>query len=71
VDHGIEAAELVDFRGYSFRPGDGKEIAGDNPPSAGCRREGVATSTLASPVQYDVMALVDQEPGRQEAQTIR
>jgi hypothetical protein len=36
-----------------------------------CRREGVATSTLVSPVQYDIMALVDQEPGRHEAEAIR
>ena len=42
-----------------------------NSASAGCRGEGVATSTLVSPVQYDFMALVDQEPGRHEAEAIR
>jgi DNA polymerase III delta prime subunit len=52
-------------------PSDGGEVPGDNSASAGCRRERVATSTLVSPVQYDVMALVDQEPGRHEAEAVR
>ena len=43
----------------------------DNPSSAGCRRERFATSTLVSAMQYDLMALVDQEPGRHEAEAIR
>ena len=71
VDYSIEAAELVDLVGNCSWPSDGGEVPGDNSASAGCRREGVATSTLVSPVQYDVMALVDQEPGRHEAEAVR
>jgi hypothetical protein len=71
VDYSIKAAELVDLVGDCSWPSDGGEVPGDNSASAGCRREGVATSTLVSPVQYDVMALVDQEPGRHEAEAVR
>jgi hypothetical protein len=71
VDYSVEAAELVDLVGNCSCPSDGGEVPGDNSPGAGCRRKSVATSTLVSPVQYDLMALVDQEPGRHEAQAIR
>jgi hypothetical protein len=71
VDRSVEAAELVDFVGNSFCPSDGREIPGDNPPGAGCRREGVATSALVSPVQDNVMAVVDQEPRRHQTEAVR
>jgi hypothetical protein len=50
VDYTIAAAELVDLVGNCSWPSDGGEVPGDNSASAGCRREGVATSTLVSPV---------------------
>src|SRR3984893_18178614 len=78
VDYSIDTAELVYLVGDSSlrahssecHPESG-EVPGDISASAGGRREVVATSTLVSPVQYDVMALVDQEPGRHEAEAIR
>src|SRR5271155_5215723 len=66
VAYSVEAAERVDLGGNCSRPGDGREVSADTSPGARCRREGVATSTLVSPVQNDLMALFDQEPGRPE-----
>ena len=63
VDYSVEAAELVDLAGNRSWPSDGGEVPEDNSASAGCRREGVATSPLVSPMQYDIMALVDQGGG--------
>ena len=60
MDYGIETAQLVDLVGNCSCPSDGREVSGDNFPGAGCRGESVATSNLVSPVQYDLMALVDQ-----------
>src|ERR1700757_3223058 len=71
VDYSVEAPELVDLFGKCSCPGDGGEVSGDYFSSAGCRRKRFATSTLVSPVQYDLMALVDQERGRHEAEAIR
>jgi hypothetical protein len=71
VDYSVEAAEFVDLVGNCSCPGDGREVSADSAPAAGRRREGVAASPLVSPVQYDLMALVDQEPGRHEAEAIR
>jgi hypothetical protein len=71
VDYRVEVAKLVDLVGNCSCPSNVREVSGDNSAGAGCRREGVATSTLVSPVQYDLMALVDQEPGRHEAEAIR
>jgi len=71
VDYSVEAPELVDFVGKCSCPRDGGEVPGDNSSSPGCRRERFATSTLVSPVQYDLMALVDQEPGRHKTEAIR
>jgi hypothetical protein len=71
VDHGVEAAELVDLAGNCSCAGDRSEVSADDSPGAGRRREGIATSTLVSPVQYDLMALLDQQPGRHEAEAIR
>src|ERR1700757_1119350 len=68
VDYRVEAAELVDLVGNCPCPSDGREVSGNNSPGAGCRREGVATSPIVSSVQYDLMALVDQEAGRHEAE---
>jgi hypothetical protein len=59
VDYSVEAAELVDLIGNCSCPSDGGEVSGDKSPGAGCRREHVAASTLVSPAQYDLMALVD------------
>jgi hypothetical protein len=67
----VEASKLVDLVGNRSCPSDGGEVSGDNSPGAGRRREGVATPTIVSPVQYDFMALVDQEPGRHEAEAVR
>ena len=53
------------------RSGDGGEVPGNNSARAGCRRKRVATSALVSTVQYDLMALLDQEPCRHEAETVR
>jgi hypothetical protein len=71
VDYSVEAAELVDLVGKCSCPSDGGKVPGDNSSSAGCRRERFATSTLVSTVQYDLMALVDEEPGRHETEAIR
>jgi hypothetical protein len=71
VDYSVEAAELVDLVDNCSCPGDGREVSGDDSPGAGCCREGVATSILVSPVQYDQMAFVDQEPGRHQAEAVR
>ena len=71
VDYRVERAKLVDLVGNGSCPSDGGEVPGDNSLGAGCRREGVATSTFVSPVQYDLIALVDQEPGRHEAEAVR
>src|SRR6266404_960291 len=61
VDYSVEAAELIDLVGKCSRPSDGGEVPTDSSLGAGCRRERFATSTLVSPVQYDLMALVNQE----------
>src|SRR5437868_8435148 len=71
VDYSVEAAELVDLIGKCSCPSDGREVRGDNSSGGGCRRERFATSTLVSPVQYNLMALLDQEPGRHETAAIR
>jgi hypothetical protein len=71
VDYSIKAAELVYLLGNSPDPSDGGEVPGDNPSGAGCRREGVATSTFVSPVQHNLMALLNQEPGRHKAEAVR
>jgi hypothetical protein len=71
VDYRVEAPELVDLVGNGSCSRDGGEVAGNNSARAGCRRERVATSALVSPVQYDLMALLDQEPGRHEAEPVR
>ena len=71
VDYSVEASEPVDLVGKCSGPSDGGKVPGDNCSGAGYRRESVATSTLVSPVQYDLMALVDQELGRHEAEAIR
>jgi len=71
VDYGVEATELVGLVGNGLRPGYGGEIPGDDPPSTGCRREGVAAATVISSVQNDIMALLDQEPGGHQTQAVR
>src|SRR5260370_37565963 len=71
VDYSVETAELADLVGHCSCPGDGREVSRDDSSGAGCRRERVATSTLVSPVQYDLMTLVDQDPSRHEAQAVR
>src|SRR5438105_3954735 len=71
VDYGVEGAEPVHLLCNSSCPGDSREVSGNNSRGAGCRREGVATSTLVSPVQYDRMAFVDEEPRRHQAEAVR
>jgi hypothetical protein len=71
VDYSVEAPELVDLVGNGSCSRDGGEVPGNNSTGAGCRRERVATSALVSPVNYDLMASVDQEPSRHEAEAVR
>src|SRR5215831_2090925 len=71
VDYGVEASELIDLLRNSSRPSDGGEVPGNNPSGAACRSKGVTTSALVSPVQDNVMALFDQEPGRHETEAVR
>src|SRR5215469_12592010 len=71
VDHRIEAAELVDLIGHCCCPGDRREVSGNNSTGARRPREGIAASPLVSPVQYDLMALLDQKPGRYKPEAIR
>jgi hypothetical protein len=71
VDYSVEAAELIDLVGECSCPSDGGEVPGDNSSGAGCRRDRFATSTLVSPVQYDLMALLDQQTCRPETEAIR
>ena len=51
VDYSVDAAEFVDLVGDCSCPSDGGEVAGDYPLGAANRREGVATSSLVTPVQ--------------------
>ena len=71
VDYRVEATELVDLVGNGPRPGNGRQVAGNGCPGAGRRRDRVATSTLIPPVYDDLMALLDQEPGRHETEAVR
>ena len=71
MDYGVEAAEFVDLVGNCSCPSDGGEVARDYPLGAGSRREGVATATLVTSVQKDLVALADQESGRHETETVR
>jgi hypothetical protein len=38
---------------------------------AGCSGDGVAPPTVVSPVQDDLITLLDQEPGSQETKAVR
>ena len=71
MDNGIGATQLIDLVGDCTCPSDGRKVPRNNAPGTECSREGVATSTLISPVQYNVMTLVDQEPGRHESESVR
>jgi hypothetical protein len=64
VNHTIEWAELVDFIRHGPRPGDGREIARNDALRASSRREGVAAAIVISSMQNDLMAPLDQQPGR-------
>jgi hypothetical protein len=63
VDYCVEAAELVGLVGDCSCAGDGGEVPRNNSSGAGCRRQRGATSTLVSPVYYDLMTLLDQPAG--------
>ena len=71
MDDGVEAAEPVNLFGNGLRPGDSRKITGDGSLGLGCRREGIATSAVVPPMQDDLMALLDQEPGRKETEAVR
>ena len=71
MDYGVKAIELIDLVGNGPRPGDRSQVPSHGSLGAGRRRERVATSTLIPPVQDDLMALLDQEPGYQETQAVR
>jgi hypothetical protein len=71
VDYGVKATEVVCLVRNNPCPGDGGEVAGDGSLGTSRRCEGVATSTVIAPVQDDLMALLDQEPGRHETEAVR
>jgi len=71
MDYGIEETELIDLVSDSSCPSDRGEVTGHNSSSARCRCQGLATSTLVSSVHYDLMTLLDQQPGRHEAAAVR
>jgi len=71
VDDGIKVAELVDLIGNGPRPGDCRQVPGHGSTSTGCRLQRVATSIIIAPVHNDLMALLDQEPGRQQTEPVR
>jgi hypothetical protein len=64
VNHTIERAELVDCIRHGPRPGNGREIAGNDALGARSRRESVAAATFISSMQNNLMALLDQQPRR-------
>jgi hypothetical protein len=70
MDDSVEATELVDLVGNGPRPGDSRKVPGNGSPGTGRRREGVATSIVIAPVQDDLMALLDQQPGRHETEAV-
>jgi hypothetical protein len=51
VDYSVDAAEFVDLVGNCSCPSNGGEVARDYPLGAASRSEGVATSSLVTPVQ--------------------
>jgi hypothetical protein len=67
---GVRSARLAPV-GDCPCAGDGGEVPRDNSLSARCRFQGLGTSTLVSSVHYDLMALLDQQPGRHEAEAVR
>ncbi|HEY6428360.1 MAG TPA: hypothetical protein VIX84_14145 [Acidimicrobiales bacterium] len=71
MDYGIKATELVDLVGNGSRPGDGREVPGDGCPDAHRCLERVASSTFIPPVYDDLMALLDQDPGRHQTEPVR
>jgi hypothetical protein len=71
MDYSVEGTEPVHLLGNRSCPTDGREVSGDNSRGAGCRHEGIVTSTLVSPVQHGLMAFVDEEPGRHQAEAVR
>jgi hypothetical protein len=71
VNYRGEITELVDLAGYGLDPGDGREIAGDNPLGSRCRRKGRAAASIVSPMHDDPIAPLDQEFGRHEPKAVR
>src|SRR3954463_15469395 len=65
VDYSVEGAEPVHLLGHCSCPSDGREVSGDNSPGARCCREGVATSTLVSPVQLEEIKRIPFHIGEQ------
>jgi hypothetical protein len=70
VDHAVKATELIDLVGNGSRSGDRSQVPSHGSLCADRRHERVATSPLIAPVQDDLVALLDQEPGCQETQAV-
>ena len=66
VDHGVEAAEPVDLIGDARHARKGRKVAGNSGPCAWRLGQGVARAGLVSPVQDNLVTLLDQELPRHE-----
>jgi hypothetical protein len=71
VDYRVEATELVHLVGNASCTCDRREVPGDHPLGAGRIRESVAASYLVAAMQYDFMAVLDQQSGRHQAEAVR
>jgi hypothetical protein len=71
VDHGVEPTELVDAVCDTLRTSYGGEVAQNDILGARRRRKCVAAALVISPMQDDVMALLDQKPGRHQSEAVR
>jgi hypothetical protein len=71
VNHTIERAELVGCIRHGPRLRDRREIASNDASGASGCRESLAAATVISSMQKDLMALLDQQPGRHQTKTVR
>jgi hypothetical protein len=71
VDYGVKATEFVDLVGNGPRSGDGREVPRDGSLGSGRCQQGVTASTIIPPMQNNLMALLDQEPGRDQTEAVR
>jgi hypothetical protein len=59
VDYGIEGTELIGLVGNNFRPGDRRNISGDDPFGPTRRQDGVTAPTGISSMQDNAMSLLN------------